>query len=148
MKISSPSLNIFYNLFYFRGFFPTLSSSLEYSFCTSNLSIFRKWLLFQVLTKEKWETTGRSGESTERSQNISLIVPLFTFAGHYIIKDRCQMHALKVFRSPVWLLLHKLSSPHYRYIRKMRCGDRLPLTQYEYCWIYIDFIKDLYTLYL
>jgi hypothetical protein len=23
MKISSPSLNIFYNLFYFRGFFPT-----------------------------------------------------------------------------------------------------------------------------
>ena len=47
----------------------------------------------------------------------------------YIIKDRCQMHALKVFRSPVWLLLHKLSSPHYRYIRKMRHGDRLPLTQ-------------------
>jgi hypothetical protein len=32
-----------------------------------------KWLLFQVLTKEKWETTGRSGESTWRSQNISLI---------------------------------------------------------------------------
>jgi hypothetical protein len=32
-----------------------------------------KWLLFQVLTKEKWETTGRSGESTGRSQNISLI---------------------------------------------------------------------------
>ena len=47
----------------------------------------------------------------------------------YIIKDRCQMHTLKVFRSPVWLLLHRLSSPHYRYIRKMRCGDRLPLTQ-------------------
>jgi hypothetical protein len=47
----------------------------------------------------------------------------------YIIKDRCQMHALKVFLSPVWLLLHKLSSPHYRYIRKMRRGDRLPLTQ-------------------
>ena len=47
----------------------------------------------------------------------------------YIIKDRCQMHALKVFRSPVWLLLHKLSSQHYRYIRKMRRGDRLPLTQ-------------------
>ena len=47
----------------------------------------------------------------------------------YIIKDRCQIHALKVFRSPVWLLLHKLSSPHYRYIRKMRHGDRLPLTQ-------------------
>jgi hypothetical protein len=42
-----------------------------------------KWLLFQVLTKEKWETTERSGESTGRSQNISLIVPLFTFAGHY-----------------------------------------------------------------
>ena len=42
-----------------------------------------KWLLFQVLTKEKWETTGRSGESTGRSQNISLIVPLFTFMGHY-----------------------------------------------------------------
>ena len=39
------------------------------------------------------------------------------------------MHALKVFRSPVWLLLHKLSSPQYRYIRKMRRGDRLPLTQ-------------------
>ena len=39
------------------------------------------------------------------------------------------MHALKVFRSPVWLLLHKLSSPHYGYIRKMRRGDRLPLTQ-------------------
>jgi hypothetical protein len=55
----------------------------------------------------------------------------------YIIKDRCQMHALKVFRSPVWLLLHKLSSQHYRYIRKMRRGDRLPLTQYEYCWILI-----------
>jgi hypothetical protein len=47
----------------------------------------------------------------------------------YIIKDRCQIHALKVFRSPVWLLLHTLSSPHYRYIRKMRHGDRLPLTQ-------------------
>ena len=47
----------------------------------------------------------------------------------YIIKDRCQMHALKVFCSPVWLLLHKLSSPHYRCIRKMRRGDRLPLTQ-------------------
>jgi hypothetical protein len=47
----------------------------------------------------------------------------------YIIKDRCQMHTLKVFRLPVWLLLHKLSSPHYHYIRKMRCGDRLPLTQ-------------------
>ena len=39
------------------------------------------------------------------------------------------MHTLKVFRSPVWLLLHKLSSPHYGYIRKMRRGDRLPLTQ-------------------
>ena len=39
------------------------------------------------------------------------------------------MHALKVFRSTVWLLLHKLSLPHYRYIRKMRRGDRLPLTQ-------------------
>jgi hypothetical protein len=50
----------------------------------------------------------------------------------YIIKDRCQMHALKVFRSPVWLLLHKLSSPHYRYIRKMRRDDRLPLTQIHY----------------
>jgi hypothetical protein len=47
----------------------------------------------------------------------------------YIIQDRCQMHALKVFRSPAWLLLHKLSSPHYRYIGKMRRGDRLPLTQ-------------------
>ena len=45
-----------------------------------------KWLLFQLLTKEKWETTGRSGESTGRSQNISLIVPLFTFAWHsYVI---------------------------------------------------------------
>ena len=39
------------------------------------------------------------------------------------------MHALKVFRSLVWQLLHKLSSPHNRYIRKMRRGDRLPLTQ-------------------
>ena len=39
------------------------------------------------------------------------------------------MHALKVFRLPVWLLLHKLSSPHYGYIRKMRRGDRLPLAQ-------------------
>ena len=47
----------------------------------------------------------------------------------YIIKDRCQMQALKVFRSPMWLLLHKLSLPHYHYIRKMRHGDRLPLTQ-------------------
>jgi hypothetical protein len=37
-----------------------------------------------VLTKEKWETTGRSGESTGRSQNISPIVPLFTFAGIFI----------------------------------------------------------------
>jgi hypothetical protein len=44
MKISSPSLNIFFNLFYFRGFFPTLSSSLEYSFFTWNLSIFRLYL--------------------------------------------------------------------------------------------------------
>ena len=43
------------------------------------------------------------------------------------------MHTLKVFRSPVWLLLHKLSSPHYRYIRKMRRGDRLPLTQRLIC---------------
>ena len=51
----------------------------------------------------------------------------------YIIKDRCQMHALNVFRSPVWLLLHKLSSPHYRYICKMRRGDRLPLTQLVPC---------------
>jgi hypothetical protein len=42
------------------------------------------------------------------------------------------MHALTVFRSPVWLLLHKLSSPHYRYIRKMRRGDRLPLTQLQH----------------
>jgi hypothetical protein len=47
----------------------------------------------------------------------------------YIIKNCCQIHALKVFRSPVWLLLHKLSSPHYRCIRKMRRGDCLPLTQ-------------------
>ena len=53
----------------------------------------------------------------------------------YIIKDRCQMHALTVFRSPVWLLLHKLSSPHYRYIRKMRRGDRLPLTQIDLEWL-------------
>ena len=49
----------------------------------------------------------------------------------YIIKDCCQMHALKVFRSPVWLLLHKLSSPHYHYIRKMRRDDRLLLTQIQ-----------------
>ena len=48
----------------------------------------------------------------------------------FYIKDRCQMHTLKVFRSTVWLLLHKLSSPHYHYIRKMRRGDRLPLTQF------------------
>jgi hypothetical protein len=58
----------------------------------------------------------------------------------YIIKDRCQMHALKVFRSPVWLLLHKLSSPHYRYIRKMRRGDRLPLTQLQKQYIQSNFI--------
>jgi hypothetical protein len=46
-----------------------------------------------------------------------------------VVDDRHgQMQALKVFRLPVWLLLHKLSSPHYRYIRKMRRGDRLPLT--------------------
>ena len=44
MKISSPSLNIFYNLFYFRGFLPTLSSSLEYLFFTWNLSIFTPYL--------------------------------------------------------------------------------------------------------
>ena len=48
------------------------------------------------------------------------------------------MHALKVFRLPVWLLLHKLFSPHYRYIRKMRRGDRLPLTQKLYlCTVWI-----------
>jgi hypothetical protein len=39
MKISSPSLNIFFNLFYFRGFFPTLSSSLEYSFFTLSIQL-------------------------------------------------------------------------------------------------------------
>jgi hypothetical protein len=39
-----------------------------------------------VLTKEKWEITGSTDESTGRSQNISLIVPLFTFEGHsYVI---------------------------------------------------------------
>jgi hypothetical protein len=43
------------------------------------------------------------------------------------------VQALKVFRSPVWLLLHKFSLPHYRYIRKMRRGDRLPLTQLMNC---------------
>jgi hypothetical protein len=43
----------------------------------------------QVLLKHRTEytillyTIIRSGESTGRSQNISLIVPLFTFAGHY-----------------------------------------------------------------
>ena len=58
----------------------------------------------------------------------------------YIIKDRCQMHTLKVFRSPVWLLLHKLSSPHHHYIRKMRCGDRLPLTQTALC----DYVYQLH----
>ena len=58
----------------------------------------------------------------------------------YIIKDRCQMHTLKVFRSPVWLLLHRLSSPHYPYIRKMRRGNRLPLTQNDY------FIKIMFLL--
>jgi hypothetical protein len=50
----------------------------------------------------------------------------------YIISSLKQQSAgrhVKVFHSPVWLLLHKLSSPHYRYIRKMRRGDRLPLTQ-------------------
>ena len=56
-------------------------------FICSELPLLRnqreKWLLFHVLTKEKWEITGKSGESTGRSQNISLIVPLFTFAGHY-----------------------------------------------------------------
>ena len=60
----------------------------------------------------------------------------------YIIKYRCQMHALKKFRSSVWLLLHKLSSPHYRYIRKMRRGDCLPLTQY------IGRIQLFYLIYL
>ena len=34
----------FCQIFYFRGFFPTLSSSLEYSFFTWNLSIFRPYL--------------------------------------------------------------------------------------------------------
>jgi hypothetical protein len=33
--------------------------------------------------KGLFDTTGGSGESTGRSQNISIIVPLFTFAGHY-----------------------------------------------------------------
>jgi hypothetical protein len=42
------------------------------------------------------------------------------------LSDAC---SIKVFRSPVWLLLHKLSLPHYRYIRKMWRGDRLLLTQ-------------------
>ena len=62
----------------------------------------------------------------------------------YIIKDRCQMHTLKVFRLPVWLLLHKLSSPHYHYIRKMRRGDRLPLTQSRYFFFcfFIQFFKS------
>ena len=50
------------------------------------------------------------------------------------IRDIGQMHTLKFFRSPVWLLLHKLSSPHYHYIRKMRRGDRLPLTQLYGSW--------------
>jgi hypothetical protein len=44
MKISSPSLNIFYNLYYFRGFFSNSKLSLEYSFFTWNLSIFRPYL--------------------------------------------------------------------------------------------------------
>ena len=67
------------------------------------------------------------------------------------------MHALKVFRSPVWLLLHKLSSPHYHYIRKMRRGDRLPLTRTSWCvhvsqacvtwlWSHIDGILTLLNL--
>ena len=65
----------------------------------------------------------------QKEINIEVIYSTLTF---YIIKDRCQMHALKVFRSPVWLLLHKSYPPHYRYIRKMRRGDRLLLTQYIY----------------
>jgi hypothetical protein len=33
-------------------------------------------------------------------------------------------------KSCIRVVIHKLSSPHYRYIRKMRRGDRLPLTQH------------------
>jgi hypothetical protein len=43
MKISSPSLNIFYNLFYFRGFFNSKLISWIFIF-TWNLSIFRPYL--------------------------------------------------------------------------------------------------------
>jgi hypothetical protein len=35
----------------------------------------------------------------------------------------------KTISVEITLSLHKLSSPHYRYIRKMQRGDRLPLTQ-------------------
>ena len=42
MKISSPSLTIFYNLFYFRGFFN--SKLISWIFITWNLSIFRPYL--------------------------------------------------------------------------------------------------------
>jgi hypothetical protein len=61
----------------------------------------------KVLTKEKWETTGRSGESTGRSQNISLIVPLFTFAGHYRGIHTClyvimYLLCIKVYSVGLW----------------------------------------------
>jgi hypothetical protein len=66
------------------------------------------------------------------TQIILATLPLYSQNATWRSSTANTVHALKVVRSPVWLLLHKLSSPHYRYIGKMRRGDRLPLTQIWY----------------
>jgi hypothetical protein len=99
--------------------------------------IIDEWSSMNLLHFEVWVQKGRMHREVFSRNNKKLSIfdqiivynAFYSKLTFYIIKDRCRMHALKVFRSPVWLLLHKLSSPHYRYIRKMRRGDRLPLTQ-------------------
>jgi hypothetical protein len=84
MKISSPSLNIFYHLFYFRGFFPTRSSSLEYSFFTWNLSIFRPYLaVFShwIYTTPLWQNL-----LTFRSTIVFLLLFFFVLCVHIILQ--------------------------------------------------------------
>jgi hypothetical protein len=68
-------------------------------------------------------TTKRSSMAKRESGSIrpNSLFAFYSELTFYIIKDRCQMHTLKVFRSPVWLLLHKLSSPHYHYNDLLLC---------------------------
>ena len=78
----APLSSVLFTIFFFITFINLIKQNNNYSMpiYPPGLPLLwnqrEKWLLFQVLTKEKWETTGRC-------QNISLIVPLFTFAGHY-----------------------------------------------------------------